>query len=80
MLQKEFLKEAISNLSMDPAGHRQASAGQTRKRHANLQEKIQGLWSTTSLFYKAIELFEGMLSMVVYSWGVTHDLFLGCDP
>lgn len=36
------------------------SVGQQRKKHANLQEKIQGLWSTSKLFEKALAHFEGM--------------------
>lgn len=58
-LQTEFLKEAVKTLSADPGSHGQASAGQLRKRHANLQEKVQGLWNTTSLFNKAVGFFQG---------------------
>ena len=60
VLQAAFLKEAIANLLVDSAGPGQASGGQSRKRHANLQEKIQGLWNTANLFNKAIDSFEGM--------------------
>lgn len=60
MLRTSFLKEAVHNLSaVDSGGHGQASAGQMRKRHANLQEKIQGLWNTTNLFNKGVDFFEG---------------------
>lgn len=58
-LQSAFLKEAISNLSVDSVCHGQVSATELRKRHANLQERIQGLWNTTNLFNKAICHFEG---------------------
>ena len=36
------------------------SVGHQRKRHANIQDKIQGLWSTSKLFEKALAHFEGM--------------------
>lgn len=40
----------------------QTSASESRKRHANLQEKVQGLWNTTNLFIKAIDRFEGTVT------------------
>lgn len=61
VVQSTFLKEAISSLSADPVSCGQTSAGEVRKRHANLQEKVQGLWNTTNLFNKAIDHFEGKI-------------------
>ena len=59
-LQATFVKEAIANVSANSTGHEQGSSvRQMRKRHANLQEKIQGLWNTVNLFNKAIGSFEG---------------------
>lgn len=60
-LQATFLKEAINNLSVESANQGQISAGELRKRHANLQERIQGLWNTATFFNKGIDHFEGKL-------------------
>lgn len=35
------------------------SASHLRKKHAELQDKVQGLWNMLHLFEKAIRLFEG---------------------
>lgn len=58
-LQSIFLNEAIANLSVDSMHSGQPSAGDLRKRHAALQDQIQGLWNTVHLFFKAINNFEG---------------------
>jgi hypothetical protein len=63
-LQATFLKEAIANFSASSVNQEQSSAGQNRKRHAQVQEKIQGLWNTVNLFSKAIDLFEGKMKLV----------------
>jgi hypothetical protein len=34
--------------------------GQRKKKHANLQEKIQGLWNNSKLFEKALACFTGL--------------------
>lgn len=53
------MNEAIANLSVGAVHQRHVSSNERRKRHANLQEKIQGLWNTAKLFNKGISHFEG---------------------
>lgn len=55
-LQEAFQEEIRANVAALVQG---PSAGQQRKRHANLQDKVQGLWNSTRLFEKALGLFEG---------------------
>ena len=58
-LQEAFQKEIRANAATLVQG---PSAGQQRKRHANLQDRVQGLWNSTRLFEKALGLFEGRYS------------------
>ena len=77
-LQLLFVKEATSNLLVNSVGSSQAPASQIRKRHANLQERIQGLWNTTNLFNKPISLFKGgwVFFDLGHSWLATLPLEL----
>ena len=50
------MESAVSSLSTLSQG---GSIGHQRKRHADLQEKLQGLWSTSKLFERALANFEG---------------------
>ena len=51
---REEIRICVATVGQGP------SAGQQRKRHANLQERVQGLWNSTRLFEKALALFEGL--------------------
>ena len=55
----EEVRECVSALTQG------SSASQLRKRHADLQERVQGLWNMVHLFEKAIPLFEGQYEVVV---------------
>ena len=55
-----FIKEAISSLTVDSSQTGQVTAKELRKRHANVQDRIQGMWNTVQLFHRAIDKFEGM--------------------
>ena len=61
LLQSALMKEAMTLLSSGSMSQGQASSRELRKRHATVQEKIQSLWNTTSLYDKAIGHFEGNL-------------------
>lgn len=53
----------MSSLSVvESSSHGQVSAGELKKRHSNLQERLQGLWNTANLFKKGIDHFEGAFS------------------
>ena len=70
------MREAIAALSVDSSQPGQPSANELRKRHANVQDRIQGLWNTVHLFYKAIDKFEGLYHRVhcitFFEWGIQH--------
>ena len=55
-LQARFQEAAKAALA---AQAQDVSIGQQKKKHANLQEKIQGLWSNSKLFEKALTYFKG---------------------
>ena len=55
-LQDSFVEEIKECKSAMSQG---SSASQHRKKHAELQERVQGLWNMVNLFEKAILLFEG---------------------
>jgi hypothetical protein len=55
-LQEIFVEEVKECMSTMGQG---TSASQLRKRHAELQDKVQGLWNMLHLFQKAIGLFQG---------------------
>jgi hypothetical protein len=54
-LQEIFVEEVKECMSTMGQG---TSASQLRKRHAELQDKVQGLWNMLHLFQKAIGLFQ----------------------
>ncbi|XP_011403614.1 PREDICTED: E3 UFM1-protein ligase 1-like [Amphimedon queenslandica] len=54
-LQERFESEARSMLAQRAEGE----AGSQRKRHSELQERLQQLWNRLRLFEKGIEVFEG---------------------
>lgn len=56
MLQARFQEAAKAALATQA---QVVSVGQQKKKHANLQEKIQGLWSNSKLFEKALACFKG---------------------
>ena len=62
-LQQAFQVEAKACLETVAQGG--PSAGQQRKRHANLQERVKGLWNSVHLFDKAISFFKGQLVCIV---------------
>ena len=49
--------------SVESSGQAQKSGSELRKRHANLQDRVQGLWNTASLFKKGIDHFDGKSNM-----------------
>ena len=55
-LQRSFNDQAKSHLTSLDLGQ---SASQQRKRHANMQEKVLGLWNNITLFRRAISRFDG---------------------
>ena len=74
VLEVRFQEAAIAALA------RQAQilpTGQQRKKHASLQEKIQGLWSTSKLFEKSLQCFKGMLcdSAIMFTLRLTLVIF-----
>ena len=54
-LQDSFRERAKEMLEARAEGE----AGARRKRHASLQEQLQGLWVRAKLFEKGAELFDG---------------------
>lgn len=56
VLQARFQEAAKAALA---AQAQVVSMGQQKKKHANLQEKIQGLWNNSKLFGKALAYFKG---------------------
>ena len=63
-LQEAFQEEAKNQLA---ALGQSPSASQQRKRHANLRDRVQGLWTRARLFEKAIAIFEGLQKCAVFS-------------
>ena len=61
-LQASFIKAVQECLST--AGQN-TSASQRRKKHAELQDRLQGLWNMLHLFEKALVHFQGKFGEIV---------------
>lgn len=68
----EEVRECVSALTQG------SSASQLRKRHADLQERVQGLWNMVHLFEKAIPLFEGQY-MYAYITESINSMYIHMD-
>ena len=59
-LQDSFQQQAKEMLEAQAEGE----VGVRRKRHASLQEQLQGLWVRAKLFEKGVELFDGTTTLL----------------
>ena len=62
-LQESFQRCAKELLEAQAEGE----AGTRRKRHASLQEQLQGLWVRAKLFEKGADMFDGTATLLPHS-------------